>query len=222
MTDYPTRVDLTTGDRVPGLATFPWKSDAIAAIKKSGLPLVHLPAHNQLFRFWIVGIVVAADDATVRLLVLDEQGALQPATYVQPGRVVATSTDKTAKLTRRVGELVDLFDIHGARTTALIDDVDETYAILRLANGRTVARSITGIALIAPLHSTSTFETNSTEREWRVKPNGRALGWRPVTSGAIARCSCGWSVGASDRAEARGLAQIHRHDVAANFAAPLT
>lgn len=59
-------------------------------------------------------------------------------------------------------------------------------------------------------HATRTWQSDSIEREWRAKPSGRALGWRPKETVAGASCSCGWSKYAADRVEARRLARQHR------------
>lgn len=58
-------------------------------------------------------------------------------------------------------------------------------------------------------HQTRTATVSDGARQWKVKPSGRALGWR-TGSYSVASCSCGWSHYAASRGEARSLARVHR------------
>lgn len=90
------------------------------------------------------------------------------------------------------------------------DDGADIAYLVRRETGRVFVRDTRRIGSLVPVHETSTWERYSAERTWRVKPSGRALGWRPVSSTSGARCSCGWSEYASDRADARARARLHR------------
>lgn len=146
----------------------------------------------------MAAVVLVVGDELVRLALLGEDGEFRADWFELPAGEVLPRVGLGPTLARLRGRAVRVMQAGGEWGTYRVAGVEVDpeagpCVFLETGAGRLIVREVAAVGAVAAVHVVTTWQRDSAERAWRVKPSGRALGFRPTHSVAGARCGCGWS-----------------------------